>query len=106
MFTLSRFEARSSHARLGKPGSIVHIKDMVDETENTTGAAPRYRERTPDGAPHRPTTTAPKPVQNAAKPEPDAKASDPDKVTELGGPKGLEPTRFGDWERDGRCVDF
>ncbi|MDA0785199.1 MAG: DUF1674 domain-containing protein [Proteobacteria bacterium] len=28
------------------------------------------------------------------------------KPTEIGGPKGLEPTRFGDWERDGRCVDF
>lgn len=26
--------------------------------------------------------------------------------TEVGGPKGLEPTRYGDWERDGRCVDF
>ncbi len=25
---------------------------------------------------------------------------------EDGGPKGLEPTRFGDWERDGRAVDF
>ena len=25
---------------------------------------------------------------------------------ETGGPKGLEPTRFGDWERKGRCVDF
>ena len=25
---------------------------------------------------------------------------------ELGGPKGPEPTRFGDWERKGRCVDF
>jgi len=20
--------------------------------------------------------------------------------------KGLEPTRFGDWEKDGRCIDF
>jgi hypothetical protein len=28
------------------------------------------------------------------------------RVPELGGPKGLEPTRYGDWERDGRCVDF
>lgn len=27
-------------------------------------------------------------------------------VRELGGPKGPEPTRFGDWERKGRCVDF
>jgi hypothetical protein len=25
---------------------------------------------------------------------------------ELGGPKGPEPTRYGDWERGGRCVDF
>jgi hypothetical protein len=25
---------------------------------------------------------------------------------EIGGPKGPEPTRFGDWERAGRCVDF
>ena len=25
---------------------------------------------------------------------------------EIGGPKGPEPTRFGDWERAGRCIDF
>jgi hypothetical protein len=25
---------------------------------------------------------------------------------EQGGPKGLEPTRFGDWERKGIAVDF
>ncbi|XP_068184029.1 succinate dehydrogenase assembly factor 4, mitochondrial [Antennarius striatus] len=25
---------------------------------------------------------------------------------EKGGPRGLEPTRYGDWERKGRCVDF
>lgn len=25
---------------------------------------------------------------------------------ETGGPKGPEPTRFGDWERKGRCIDF
>jgi hypothetical protein len=28
------------------------------------------------------------------------------KDVEVGGPKGPEPTRFGDWERNGRCVDF
>ena len=26
--------------------------------------------------------------------------------SEVNGPKGPEPTRFGDWERKGRCVDF
>lgn len=25
---------------------------------------------------------------------------------EIGGRKGPDPTRFGDWEKDGRCVDF
>jgi len=25
---------------------------------------------------------------------------------EQGGPRGLEPTRFGDWERKGIAVDF
>jgi len=26
---------------------------------------------------------------------------------EIGGRrKGLEPTRYGDWEKDGRCIDF
>ena len=29
-----------------------------------------------------------------------------DKPVELRGPKGLEPTRYGDWERQGRCIDF
>lgn len=25
---------------------------------------------------------------------------------EIGGPKGPEPTRYGDWERKGRVIDF
>ena len=25
---------------------------------------------------------------------------------EINGPKGLEPTRYGDWESKGRCSDF
>ncbi|KAK2392296.1 hypothetical protein P8452_29231 [Trifolium repens] len=33
--------------------------------------------------------------------------SDVNKETgEVGGPKGPEPTRYGDWERNGRCSDF
>jgi len=28
------------------------------------------------------------------------------KVPELGGPSGPEPTRYGDWERNGICSDF
>lgn len=25
---------------------------------------------------------------------------------EIGGPKGPDPTRFGDWSVNGRCIDF
>lgn len=34
------------------------------------------------------------------------KPETPQRPREYGGPKGLEPTRYGDWERKGRCVDF
>lgn len=30
----------------------------------------------------------------------------PEKPREYGGPKGPEPTRYGDWEKAGRCIDF
>ena len=25
---------------------------------------------------------------------------------EIGGRQGLDPTRYGDWEKNGRCIDF
>lgn len=28
------------------------------------------------------------------------------KPREIGGRGGLDPTRYGDWEKDGRCIDF
>ena len=33
-------------------------------------------------------------------------SSDNDAPQEVGGQKGPEPTRFGDWEKNGRCIDF
>jgi len=27
-------------------------------------------------------------------------------TAEIGGRDGLEPTRYGDWEKNGRCIDF
>ena len=35
-----------------------------------------------------------------------AKSSGAAQPKELGGPSGPEPTRYGDWERKGICVDF
>jgi hypothetical protein len=30
----------------------------------------------------------------------------PKPAKEVGGREGLEPTRYGDWEKNGRCIDF
>ncbi len=35
-----------------------------------------------------------------------ATESEKKKEKEIGGPKGPEPTRYGDWEQKGRCTDF
>ncbi|HEV7994878.1 MAG TPA: DUF1674 domain-containing protein [Stellaceae bacterium] len=44
-------------------------------------------------------------------PGPPAAAPEPPRAPaplpkEIGGPKGPEPTRHGDWEYNGRCTDF
>jgi len=46
-------------------------------------------------------------VQDAA-PDPGSHSTPPPKapLREIGGPSGPEPTRYGDWERKGRCIDF
>ncbi|WP_407351119.1 DUF1674 domain-containing protein [Luteimonas sp. R10] len=43
---------------------------------------------------------APDPAQ-AEKP-----VAKPAPAPEIGGREGLEPTRYGDWEKNGRCIDF
>jgi hypothetical protein len=67
--------------------------------------------------PHRksPTTLKSIPITDPAVPAPEAA---PDAATdvasaavtapplEIGGIAGPEPTRFGDWEKNGRCIDF
>ncbi|HEY5802748.1 MAG TPA: DUF1674 domain-containing protein [Lysobacter sp.] len=35
-----------------------------------------------------------------------APLTDPNKPKEHGGREGPEPTRYGDWEKNGRCIDF
>ena len=100
---------------LGKLGLFVHINVMSNDHDNPADerlpATPQYRVRKPESE-----TSAPKSAQNTAETlasspgGADTKPADVDKTPgvakEIGGPKGLEPTRFGDWERDGRCVDF
>ena len=42
----------------------------------------------------------------ASEPAAPVVAEPPPRPREIGGPAGPEPTRYGDWERKGRCIDF
>jgi hypothetical protein len=61
-----------------------------------------FTERLVRHAAARPAEASP-PPEPAAAPAP---APDPKATEELGGPAGPEPTRYGDWEAKGRCIDF
>ena len=47
-------------------------------------------------APEPPVATVPTPEPAAVVPM----------AKEIGGREGLDPTRYGDWEKNGRCIDF
>ena len=43
-------------------------------------------------------------AQNTSEPAPAPAKGDA--VAETGGRDGPDPTRYGDWEKNGRCIDF
>lgn len=73
---------------------------MTDQTPAAPAADTKAADTGTDGTP--PTgTAAPDPaLKGPALKGPDQKPG------EIGGPKGPEPTRYGDWEFKGRCSDF
>jgi hypothetical protein len=52
---------------------------------------------TPSGSPEAPPEARPAPASGGPAPV---------LPKEIGGRDGPEPTRFGDWEKSGRCIDF
>ncbi|HXY95733.1 MAG TPA: DUF1674 domain-containing protein [Steroidobacteraceae bacterium] len=46
------------------------------------------------------------PPSTAPVPSPPERTPAVERPRELGGPPGPDPTRFGDWEKNGRCIDF
>jgi len=72
--------------RLDGGGAITHLRWMTDPS---SAVAPAPEPEATDAAP--PVVPTPLPVP---------------KIPEIGGPKGPEPTRYGDWEQKGRCTDF
>jgi hypothetical protein len=65
------------------------------------------REQDAKAPPRKPLTpAAQRALAEAAERRAQAEAASQDRPTELRGPKGPEPTRFGDWERKGIASDF
>jgi len=63
----------------------------MSKTDSPSGA--------PDQAPADPPPADPPPA--------DPPPANPPAIREIGGRKnGLDPTRYGDWEKNGRCIDF
>jgi hypothetical protein len=52
------------------------------------------------------TKKAPEVVEPAPAEPAKPTGKEPQRGREIGGPKGPEPTRYGDWEVGGRCTDF
>lgn len=51
------------------------------------------------------TTPTPE-TESKRPPEDDRKVEPKPAPKEIGGRGGLDPTRYGDWEKNGRCIDF
>jgi hypothetical protein len=57
--------------------------------------------------PSSPDSTRDPPADPLVKQYRSATTSAPQRVPEIGGRKdGTDPTRYGDWEKNGRCIDF
>ncbi|MDV3468665.1 DUF1674 domain-containing protein [Stenotrophomonas sp. C3(2023)] len=54
------------------------------------------------------TTPSPDSVSEAPLDDPQAPVPEdtPAQQKEIGGRGGLDPVRYGDWEKNGRCIDF
>lgn len=73
--------------------------------EEATEPAPVFNADTPNATPLRPISDAAKRALAEAATR-RAQAHGAVSAAEHGGPRGPEPTRYGDWEKKGLAVDF
>lgn len=86
--------------RSGRSGIIGAMQDKPSNAEISPD---------PAASPIRPDDVPSSSAVGQWKPEPDEEAraqTGGEAPKEIGGRDGPEPTRFGDWEKNGRCIDF
>ena len=86
------FMSRNFTGHSPKPARVTRAGAAPGQAAQAAPLAPTPRP-TPNGKPAGEPTGKP-PTGNTGKPK------------EIGGPSGPDPTRYGDWERNGICVDF
>ena len=78
---------------------------MTDEPTPADEATPAFNADVPHATPDRPLSEAARRALLEAAERRDAQAVEAS-PPEHGGPRGPEPTRYGDWEKKGLAVDF
>jgi hypothetical protein len=81
---------------------VLHCQN-VPKSRTMTTDEPRAFNAAPADDDFRRPAQGPGTVAVPVTPEPSTSAGRP---REIGGRDGPEPTRFGDWEKAGRCIDF
>ena len=78
---------------------------MTDHPTPEDETPPAFNADVPHATPERPLTEA---ARRALLEAAERRAGEADRglPTEHGGPRGPEPTRYGDWEKKGLAVDF
>lgn len=84
------------------------MSDTAAPTPQDAQIAPVLTAEAPGGAPGKSLTDAAKRALEEAQARREAQlaAAAAEPIHENGGPKGLDPVRYGDWERKGLAVDF
>ncbi|MGE3647968.1 MAG: DUF1674 domain-containing protein [Reyranellaceae bacterium] len=72
----------------------------MSPSDEAKPAVPPFAEHRVETAKRKPAAAAP---TDSAKKAPEAS---PRKIPEIGGPPGPEPTRYGDWQFNGKVTDF
>ena len=99
-------------ARDAHPSPSATIMTERDESDAGAQSAPVAADRnpgdaeaaSPSGPAADPASTSPATADEDPGTLPDAPTDE--RPVEIGGQKGPEPTRYGDWEGRGRCTDF
>ena len=78
---------------------------MTDHPTPTDASTPAFNADVPHATPERPLSEAARRALLEAA-ERRAAAEAAPRPVEHGGPRGPEPTRYGDWEKKGLAVDF